>query len=289
MKFFLFSGIVTLLWFVAGFSSGYVGDAAHYALRPFLAVWGYGYESFLGVRGFFVSRESLRRDVGRLNEDNTSLRQTIGELETLKTENEGLRQALGNKEFAPSVAHIFARIIGKGAHIFGQTLLIDCGSLAGVREGAVVIAGSRMLVGRVSRVTPHHAEVLLPGNRSFRAAAKIIFIEPESGGEDSRNQVLGERKNFIDALVRGEGLGSALLDMLPADAMLNGGETILTSGFDGTFPPDLVVGKAGRLVSDSSDFFQRAEIELAVDIGVLKTVAVLNMQEPFPDLSGISE
>lgn len=268
VKVFLFFGIMALLWFTARFSSGFAGDATHYVSRPFRVVWGYGYTGFRSVHGFFASRESLQRDVAKFNEENAKLRQSLAELEMLQTENEGLRQALGNKELVSSASPVAARVIGKGAHVFGQTLLVDQGSSVGIQEGDVVVADARMLVGRVSRVTTHHAEVTLLGNRSFRAAVKIVSAEPTTNNQQSTTT--------LAALARGEGFGNVLLDTIPADATLNGGETILTSGFDGMFPPDLVVGKVGRLLSGPSDFFQRTEIEPVVDIGELETVLILS-------------
>jgi rod shape-determining protein MreC len=264
VKVFLFVLSIAVVWFSARFLPGIAGDAALYIERPVRVAAGYVVGAMNSLRGFFVSHRELRNTKEHLERENAALRETVAELDTLRVENEGLRLLAQHAAALAGETPVAARVVGKGAHVFGQTLYIDKGSKAGIHEGDVVIAGKRNLVGRIGHVTAYHAEVLLPSNRTFRSAVKILPNTQE-----------GNIAKSLVALARGEGLGNTVVDMIPAEAVFTGAETVLTSGFDGIYPPGLVMGKIGKVLSGPSDFFGRAELEQVIDIGGLETVLVL--------------
>jgi rod shape-determining protein MreC len=144
-------------------------------------------------------------------------------------------------------------------------MVIDRGFESGVLENDIVVAGSRRLVGKVRIASARFARVTLVGDRSFRASAKIT----DTSGAAVPDAALYE------GLLQGKGLGCASIDMVPATALLKEGDEVLTSGFDGVFPPYLVIGRIRKILSGPSDFFQRASLDLAVDIGELDVVSVI--------------
>lgn len=264
------------------FFGGWAGDMYVRLAKPFWNLAGYGYGGWRSVQDFFLSRDQLVLRVSMLSEENRMLREDAGELEALKTEYAALRHLFGNPPHSWRENAVVARVVGKGSHIFGQEIVLDRGASDDIGENDTVTVGDRSLVGRVYRVSPHYAYVTLLSNRNFRAGAKIFDGNAES--EKSDDKALKSGKEGVlgsEGLVRGEGFGMITLDMVPSGALLNEGDTVLTSGFDGVFPGNLVIGKVERIVSSPSDFFQRASLSPAVDVGNIETVTIIKTPKVF--------
>ena len=138
-------------------------------------------------RGSAVSAENvrLRREVAELS----LLR---GDLDRLETENARLRRALDYTARQPEM-WIAAGVLSRGGGAAGlrETLRVGKGTEDGVREGAVVVVPEG-LVGRVTAVTSHTAEILLVSDPSLKVACEVESGSPVrargilSGGTDDR-------------------------------------------------------------------------------------------------------
>ena len=113
------------------------------------------------VRGAEARAENVR-----LRRELAALAVEREELARLEAENARLRRALGYVERDP-VRWIAAAVTSSGgaAAAWRPVPRVDKGSLAGVEEGAVVLAAEG-LVGVVASVTPHTAEIATVADRS---------------------------------------------------------------------------------------------------------------------------
>jgi len=194
----------------------------------------------------------------RLKLELAQLRLLRGEADRLKTENDRLRRALGYMARHPET-WLAAGVLSHGGGAVGSrtTLRVDKGSLAGVKAGAVVVVPEG-LVGGVSSVTPHTAEVKLITDPSVRVACEIVTGGPTrafgivSGGEDD---VLAIRhlKNAESA---------------------SPNSRVLTSGRGGVFPPGLEIGTLLDVRKDARGLVREGEVLPPVGFSTLEDVFI---------------
>ena len=171
------------------------------------------------VRGAAAGAENVR-----LRREAAALAMAAADSERLFQENVRLRRLLGYAEF-PAEGWIPAEVLSTGGGATGarQICRVGKGSLAGVKEGAMVAVPDG-LVGRVASVSLKTAEVLLVTDPSFKVACEI----EGSGG------------------VRGISAGGSddriFLRHLTSAAEVPPRARVLTSGRGGLFPRGLAIG-----------------------------------------------
>jgi len=193
----------------------------------------------------------LRREVAALS----LLREDAVRLEQ---ENARLRKALGYVTAQPG-RWIAAGVLSRegGAAGVAQTVRVDKGSLAGVREGAVVTVPEG-LVGRVSLVTPHTAEVLLIGDRSCKVACVVE----------------GTGTHKVRGILCGGDDDSLLLRHLTDVSEVPARSQVLTSGLGGVFPRGIAVGTLLDVRKDADGLASEGEVLPAVDFSTLEDVFI---------------
>lgn len=149
-----------------------------------------------------------------------------------------LREALGYVEAAKG-GYVAAEVLseGGGAASVRKTVRVGKGSLAGVREGAAVMAQGG-LAGKVTGVTPHTAEVTLITDPSVKVSCAI------EGDRRMRGVLCGGTGELVELKYVTPGA------KIPERAM------VYTSGLGGVFPADVMVGVTidGAWVRPSVDF-----------------------------------
>jgi rod shape-determining protein MreC len=58
------------------------------------------------------------------------------------------------------------------------------------------------------------------------------------------------------------------------------GDTVLTSGLGGRFPPDLLLGRVSQVSGSAQDLYRDIEIEPEVRLSTVETVLVLTSYVP---------
>ncbi len=189
------------------------------------------------------------------NRDNQALRtqvellakwQTIAR--NLERENASLR-TLVNPAHDPAPMFISARVIGDTGGLFVQSALLNAGRRDGVEPGLAVTAGLG-LAGRVVEVGQRSSRLLLLIDLNSRVPVVV---------EQSRHR----------AVLAGDNSSRPRLTFLPANAKVNAGDRVVTSGHAGVFPPGLPVG----IISSVTD--GEARIQPFVDWARLEYVTVL--------------
>ncbi len=187
--------------------------------------------------------------------DNRSLREQVARLSkwqiiarNLEQENASLR-ALLVPVLDPAPQFISARVIGDTSGLFVQSALLNAGKQDGVERGQAVTTGQG-LAGRVVEVGQRSSRLLLLTDLNSRVPVTM---------EHSRHR----------AVLAGDNSARPRLTFLPANANVNPGDRVVTSGHAGVFPPGLPVG----IVSSVMD--GEAHIQPYVDWARLEYVTIL--------------
>lgn len=165
-------------------------------------------------------------------------------------ENQRLREMLSLKEREKRYVTA-ARVIARSIDPFSDTIIINKGSLEGIKKDMAVITPLG-LVGKVVGVQNGYSTVLLLDDTSFSVAIKI---------QETRK----------DAILSGNGNRRCILKYIGHEDTVKEGDIVVTSGFDDLFPEGVPVGYVTRVSKRESGFFQAIEVT------------------PFQDLSGLDE
>ncbi|HOS88100.1 MAG TPA: rod shape-determining protein MreC [Candidatus Pacearchaeota archaeon] len=239
------------------------------SLKNFFYNQTFGLQTFLLEKGKTLS--FCRQDQVALNQqliqENQKLLSDLADLDSLKKENEILRQAL-NIGLAGEYQVIFAEITAinnfnlKG-FVYGDSILINKGSNSGVQKGFPAVLANKILLGKVVEVYPDFSRIALITNKD-----SVIDVQVQDNPEY--------------ALAKGEGNQKLILDMFPKDKELKSGTLVITSALGGAYPSGLVVGRIGDVSAVSSEAFRKAEIIPVYDlrttskIFIIKNVVITN-------------
>jgi rod shape-determining protein MreC len=182
----------------------------------------------------------------------TALRATAAE--QLARENAQLRALLDLRP-ALTVRAQAAEVLYEGADPFSRKVFIDRGSKHGVRPGAPVVNEAGVL-GQVTRAFPLSSEVTLLADKD--AAIPVLNLRTQQ-----RSAAFGGREGGME------------LRFLPANADVQVGDLLHTSGLDGVYPPGLPVGTVERVERRAEAGFARVAVRLAAQADGVRHVLVL--------------
>lgn len=166
---------------------------------------------------------------------------------SLERENSELRRQLGA---TPKVITklLPATVLGKDRY-----LEIAVGLNDGVKENMAVIYENNLL-GRIVKTTPKVSFVQTLSDPQSKVPVKV---------ETARGMVFGQFNSSI------------ILDRIAQTENIVGTNYIFSSGEGESFPPDLVIGKVGKILGKETDLFQTAEVLPLVNLNNLTTVFVV--------------
>ncbi len=214
--------------------------------------------------------DSVRDDAAtrtRLTEDNRRLRNALlisgarqARLQTAAAENERLRGLLGAAQRGRLDVQL-APILDIDLDPTRQRLVLNAGARNGVRLGQSVIdAGG--LVGQIIEVTPITATVLLLTDPDHAVPVAVA-------------------RSGVRLIAYGRGRSDRLeLANIPLSGDVQVGDTIVTSGIGGRFPPGFPVGTVASLRADDSraflvgDLKPAAQLDRGRDVLLLRDVVV---------------
>lgn len=215
---------------------------------------------------FFTSQVSLKRENGALKSRQLQAAGELLTLESLRAENAQLRRLLEARERLPRIS-TFAEILYSGRDPFSRKIVIDKGSQQGIQAGQAVIDDVGV-IGQVTRVYPLLAEVTLITDKEQVTPVQVV-------------------RNGLRAVAYGGGGGNSgdgTLDLrfMSANADIQTGDVLVTSGIDGTFPPGLPVAKVARIERDTAYAFANISCTPAAGTDQNKQVLVLSQEADPP-------
>jgi len=168
-------------------------------------------------------------------------------------------EALNQSPALSAYQRVDAMVIGRDADEWFKTVIIDRGSLSGVKKDQPVVTADG-LVGRVINVSPISSRVLLVTDERHGAGAIIA--------QTAENRLVG--------ILKGKTPSQSLceLRLVAAAGKLENGEQVLTSGQDQLYPKGLLIGRI-RNLSGSGAIPPSVDVEPAAALQKLEAVAVL--------------
>ncbi len=191
------------------------------AMKPVSWAQGGG-KYFESLQASQTYEELARKKLGQLS-------QRANQVEQLTLENSRLRQllALRDRLNAPAQA---AQVLYDAADPYTRKVIIDKGLTDGVATGSPVLDESGVL-GQVTRVYPSVSEVTLITDRD----QAIPVLNTRTGARGIA---------FGDAAAHG---GALELRFMAANADVQAGDILTTSGVDAVYPPGLPVARVDRV------------------------------------------
>ncbi len=210
---------------------------------------------------YFLTLESVQEENRSLQAAQLAAAPTLLRLEQLEAENERLRQllALQSREKAAGQA---ARILYTARDPFARRVYLDKGQQQGLIPGQPVIDEGG-IIGQITRVFPFSAEVTLVTDKNQAVPVQV--------------QRTGQR-----SVTFGLGNGQVELKYIPANADVQVGDMLVTSGLDGVYLPGFPVAKVVHVERDSAYAFARIIAAPLAAVESHTVVMVLHPRQPLP-------
>ena len=196
-------------------------------------------EALHKVGAFLTLQSTLMRDNAELRQRHVEDAAQMLRYQSVLAENQSLRQLTEMRQRVDYPMQM-AEIVYLERDIFKRKLLLDKGARANVQAGQVVV-DDMGIVGQITRVYPWLSEVTLITDKDHAVPVQVL-------------------RNGLRAVVFGSGDTSELaLRYMPISSDIQEGDTLVTSGIDGTYPPGLPVAKVGRIERDPAYPFARIQ------------------------------
>lgn len=218
------------------------------------------------LRLFHTAGDGIRKsfkvffDIGSLRKENLELSNKImslevdrSKIEELQVENNILKKELGFVSTEDQGSLIPARILQRDPVTFFDSIVVDKGEKDGVALNMSVVSDG-VLVGKVSDV--------------FANSSKIVLIT----SKDSIVQAMLQDTR-AKGILRG-GIAGLSLENIVSDNQYKEGEYVITSGLGDTMKPGILIGKAGKIQSSSSEIFESIAVEPMIDLSKLEIVFI---------------
>jgi len=215
---------------------------------------------------YFASQAQLRGENAELRAKLLAASQAAQRYEAAQAETGQLRRLIGAAERAP-LKSIAAEILYNGRDPYARKVVIDKGSHNGVRAGSPVV-DENGVIGQVTRAHAFTSEVTLLTDKEQAIPVKVV-------------------RNGLRAIAFGAGSSGTLeLRFMAANAEIQNGDKLVTSGIDGTYPPGLPVATVARIERDAAYAFARIMCQPAAGVESGGYVLVLDSEArrlPYPE------
>jgi rod shape-determining protein MreC len=217
---------------------------------------------FHTVANYFGSTAALQEENAAIKTKQLRVAPELLQLEALKEENNQLRRLLDAQEHTPRKS-AFAEILYAGRDPFSRKVVIDKGSQSGIQPGQPVIDDVGV-IGQVTRVYLLISEVTLLTDKDQAIPLQVL-------------------RNGLRAVAYGGAEGGMLdLRFMAANADIRNGDTLVTSGIDGTYPPGLPVATVARIERDAAYAFAKISLTPTAGTDRYRQVLVLSSEATAP-------
>jgi rod shape-determining protein MreC len=190
-----------------------------------------------GVAGYFATQSQLRAENEELRARLLEAVQGAQRYEAAAAEATQLRRLVGAAERMERKS-LPAEILYAGRDPFARKVIIDRGAQHGARPGSPVV-DEIGLIGQLTRAHAFVSEVTLLTDKDLAVPVQVV-------------------RNGLRAIAFGGGTSGLLeLRYMAANADVENGDRLVTSGIDGTYPPGLPVASVVRVERDASYTFAR--------------------------------
>jgi len=185
---------------------------------------------------YFSSVSRLQDENDRMKRAQLEAVTTLLRTQQLEAENQRLRRLLGVKERQQASGQV-TQILYTARDPFSRRIVVDKGQQDKIVAGQPVVDDAGV-VGQVTRVFPFVSEVTLITDKDQAVPVQIV-------------------RNGLRSVVFCLGNGQLELRFMPANADVQNGDVLVTSGLDGIFLPGFPVAKVVHIERDTSYSFAR--------------------------------
>lgn len=218
-------------------------------------------EPIADVVANYSNVSDLTRENDALRAENERLQAEVARLREEAARQEELERLLETRSALEGHTFATASVIARDPSNLRRRVAIDVGREDGVRKGMPVITQGSTLVGTISQVEDGHAWVTLVSD--VDSAVSSLLLESRAEG-----------------VVTGSYSRELTMDFVEQNATVNEGDTVLTSGLNGTYPKDLVIGKVTRVSVNRQELFRSVTVEPLASLSRLETVLVMTSFVP---------
>ena len=250
--------IVLVLALVFVFSRGWLSPFQGMLLRAISPITIRSVDATRAISEYVVSFlrvGTLSRTIRVLENENAEHQVALARCSGIETENSVLREQL---KLLPRTKFkiVTADVIGQNTDGGKDALIINRGSNDGLKEDMPVIVSNGVVVGKIARADRFVSTVMLLTDADFKLAAIVK-------GTKSPGLIHGNK-----------GLDVSLKEV-PRAEELQIGESVVTTGIDGIFPADLLVGTIRSIDAPENEIFQSAKVTPVIDIRKARIISVI--------------
>ena len=213
------------------------------------------------ARDYFSSLSAVQAENAQLRRKELESANWLLRQQHLETENRRLRELLDMKARQP-VSGTLAEILYAARDPFSRRVIVDKGDRHGIAAGQAVVDEAGVL-GQVTRVYPMQSEVTLVTDKNQAVPVKIA-------------------RSGLRTVLFGASGGQLELRFLAANADVQPGDLLVTSGLDGVYLPGLPVARVARVNRDAAYSFARILCEPVAGVEKHGQVLILGLREPLP-------
>lgn len=204
------------------------------------------FTSYFGLR---EANEALLRRMGDMEAENQRLRTMLVQYEDLHNP---------SIDTIPQYHFEIAHVVGNSIAQAENYITLDKGSLDSVKVN-LGVADHNGVVGIVAAVSEHYSLVISLLNPKLRISVKLKNSD-----------------SFGSLVWDGESYEYAILSDLPRSVQFTAGDTVVTSGYSGSFPKGLPVGIITETLEREDDNFLVFRVKLFTDFNNLNSVFVIH-------------
>ncbi len=210
---------------------------------------------------YFQSVDALHDENQRLKRAKLEGAPMLLRLQQLEVENARLRRLLAVRDRQPASGQV-AQVLYAARDPFSRRIVVDKGQQDKVGAGLPVVDDAG-IVGQVTRVYPFVSEVTLITDKDQAVPVQIV-------------------RNGVRSVVFGLGNGQLELRFMPANADVQEGDTLVTSGLDGTYLPGFPVARVVKVERDNAYSFARIVCAPVAGVENFGEVMILAQREAPP-------
>jgi len=196
-----------------------------------------------GIWQTVADMRNVYTEIELLRNENQQLLALRGSYEDLKKENELLRNQLQVPE-PPQLTLAEARVVSYDPLSAAHFVLIDKGERDGITVGMPVVRPGNVLVGKISGTYSAFSHVALISEKTNKVAVKSAL-------KDATGLLTGAAGNLLS------------LELVEKSAVLEVGDLLVTSGLDGIYPKNLIVGWVKEIDEKEEEIFKQAYVRPA--------------------------
>jgi rod shape-determining protein MreC len=211
---------------------------------------------------YLQGMHSLRQENDELKHAKLTTAPDLQRLAQLEAENNRLRKLLAVTEREKANGQV-SQILYTARDPFSRKVIVDKGQQSGITAGQPAIDEAGV-VGQVTRVFPFSAEITLITDKD-----QVVPVQVVRTGQRS--------------VVFGLGNGQLELRYMPANADIQIGDLLVTSGLDGIYLPGFPVAKVVNIERDSAYSFARIFCVPIAGVENFGEVMVLSPRQALPE------